>query len=167
MSVVLDKELIVAEDIVLSVDTSVTQDRGAGTPINAGVIPYQLGISISMALLDRYTKAESDARFAPILGNALQIFMVGVAVGPTDAVQKSQLDLKADITLVDTKADKSNVLELDNNDAFIPLAMYQPSTKGYVDDSIATKFQAGVSGTFTAASGETVSVTGGLITGII
>tara|TARA_R110002020_G_scaffold475890_1_gene713748 strand:+ start:19757 stop:21286 length:1530 start_codon:yes stop_codon:yes gene_type:complete len=37
--------------------------------------------------------------------------------------------------LVSAKADKSNVLELDNTDAFTPDADYEPATKKYVDDN--------------------------------
>jgi len=167
MAVLIEKELIVAEDVVFSLDASIEQERGIGTPINANVIPYLTGISVGQALLERYTKTEADTNFALIGGDSLQTFLVGVAVLPAEAVQKSQLDLKADQTDVDLKADKANVLELDNNDAFTPITDYQPATKRFVDDSITTKFQAGVSGSFTAASGETVTVTGGLITGII
>lgn len=39
-------------------------------------------------------------------------------------------------TLSSTKADKSNVLELDNTTPFTPDADYEPATKKYVDDSI-------------------------------
>lgn len=167
MAIIVNKEPIVVEDVVFSLDATITQERGVGTPINAGNIPYDIGISVGQALLDRYTKSEADLKFALITGDSLQTFLVGVATGPTHAVQKAQLDLKADQTELDFKADKVNVLELDNNDAFTPIADYQPATKRFVDDSFTTKFQAGVSGSFTAASGETVTVTGGLITGIL
>jgi len=167
MSVALTKEKVVVEDMELSLEVSIEQSRGVVTPFNAAYLPYTTGISVGQALTDRYTKTEADTNFALIGGDSLHTFLVGVATGPTHAVQKSQLDLKADITDVDLKADKANVLELDNNDAFTPITDYQPATKRFVDDSITTKFQAGVSGSFTAASGETVTVTGGLITGII
>ncbi len=39
---------------------------------------------------------------------------------------------------LDTKADKSNVLELDNTVAFSPDNDYEPATKKYVDDNIAS-----------------------------
>ncbi len=167
MAVNIDKELIVAEDVVFGLEISIEQVRGTGTPINASLIPYQTGIMISDALLDRYTKSESDARFAPILGNELQTFLVANGSAPFEAVNFSQLDLKTDKTDTDLKADKANVLELDNNDAFTPIADYQPATKRFVDDSLTTRFQTGTTGQFTAASGETVTVTGGLVTGII
>jgi hypothetical protein len=35
-----------------------------------------------------------------------------------------------------TKADKSNVLQLDNTTAFTPVTNYQPATKKYVDDAV-------------------------------
>ena len=38
-------------------------------------------------------------------------------------------------TALNLKADKSNVLELDNTDVFTPTADYHPSTKKYVDDN--------------------------------
>lgn len=37
---------------------------------------------------------------------------------------------------IDGKADKSNVLELDNTTEFTPDADYEPATKKYVDDNI-------------------------------
>lgn len=37
---------------------------------------------------------------------------------------------------ISTKADKSNVLELDNTTEFTPDADYEPATKKYVDDNI-------------------------------
>ncbi len=39
---------------------------------------------------------------------------------------------------LDTKADKNNVLELDNTVAFTPANDYEPATKKYVDDNIAS-----------------------------
>jgi hypothetical protein len=44
----------------------------------------------------------------------------------------TQTDLQA---ALDSKADKSNVLELDNTSAFTPSADYEPATKKYVDDN--------------------------------
>lgn len=37
---------------------------------------------------------------------------------------------------IDSKADKNNVLELDNTTIFTPDADYEPATKKYVDDNI-------------------------------
>ena len=48
------------------------------------------------------------------------------ATAPTTTIE----DLSTD------KADKSNVLELDNTDAFTPDADYEPATKKYADDLI-------------------------------
>lgn len=43
----------------------------------------------------------------------------------------------SNISTLDTnKADKSNVLELDNTDTFTPTADYHPATKKYVDDAV-------------------------------
>jgi len=52
-------------------------------------------------------------------------------------VDGEKLDnLPADVQAeLDLKADKSNVLELDNTDAFTPDADYEPATKKYVDDN--------------------------------
>lgn len=45
--------------------------------------------------------------------------------------------IEADITDLQDYALKSNVLELDNTDVFIPDADYEPATKKYVDDNAA------------------------------
>lgn len=42
------------------------------------------------------------------------------------------------VALWNDKADKSNVLELNNTTAFTPAADYEPATKAYVDDSISS-----------------------------
>jgi hypothetical protein len=39
-------------------------------------------------------------------------------------------------TALDFKADKTNVLELDNTTSFTPTANFHPATKKYVDDEI-------------------------------
>lgn len=67
------------------------------------------------------------------------------------------------VTLGTDKANKSNVLELDNTDIFTPSADYHPATKKYVDDELAafsgttpggntTEIQVNVSDSFTGYS---------------
>jgi len=62
--IVLDKQKIVLEDIVLDTTDSVTQTRNGatfvGSPVQASGIPYSPTESIGEGLDDRYTKAESD-----------------------------------------------------------------------------------------------------------
>lgn len=48
----------------------------------------------------------------------------------------AKADDAATTTALDLKADKSNVLELDNTDSFTPDADYEPATKKYVDDNV-------------------------------
>ena len=49
----------------------------------------------------------------------------------------TDLNNKADKTTVDTKADKTNVLTKNNTTAYTPTDVYHPTTKKYVDNSIA------------------------------
>ncbi len=63
-------------------------------------------------------------------------------IDDTNQTQISEIEvdmttIETDLTAVETnKADKSNVLELDNTDAFTPDADYEPATKKYVDEAI-------------------------------
>ncbi len=50
-----------------------------------------------------------------------------------DQADQNETDIQALEEDLDTKADKSNVLELDNEDEFTPSEDYHPSTKKYVD----------------------------------
>lgn len=161
MSVIITKELGGADDLVFGFG-SVVQTRGNILAINSGVIPFSLTESIEDALNARSTTVVGDNRWASIFGSPAHLFRVADAISADEAVNKGQLD-----TEIGLKADKLNVLELDNNTPFAPLFDYNPTTKKYVDDSIYTAFQSGVSGSFTSADGKTITVTGGLITGII
>lgn len=165
MAIIVKKNPLLVEDIDFGFDPS-TQDRG-GNQLNSSHLPYSSTQSVTEGINDRYTGTYVEANFAAMHGTEESLFNVANGVSGFNAVNFSQLDLKEDKTVVALKADKSNVLELDNNDTFSPLFDYNPSTKKYVDDSIFTAFQSGVSGSFTAQSGETITVTNGLITGII
>ncbi len=163
MSTVLTKEKICVEDIEFSMDSDVIQSRGTMIPVNAYYIPYATGLSIGIALDNRYSKTEALATFAKSGGDSLIPFKVLDAINVNEAISKQQLEviIANDLVLQD------NVLELDNDDAYIPLADYNPATKLFVDSSFVNRFAGTVSGSFTSADGKTITVIGGLITGII
>ena len=58
----------------------------------------------------------------------------------TTAIEANETDIETNATgisdLDSDKADKSNVLELDNTEAFTPTADNEPATKKYVDDNV-------------------------------
>ena len=165
MSMTAKKELAVVEDLDIGFG-STDQDRG-GLRVNAHTLPYTSTISIGEALDDRPDKATLDTLYAALHGNQNVVFEVAGGMNGFEAVNYSQLELKADQTAVDLKADKANVLELDNDASYVPLFDFNPATKQYVDGSIADAFFGAVSGSFTSADGKTITVTGGLITGIL
>ncbi len=159
MSANLFKEKICVEDIELSLDTSVEQTRGTLTPFNAFFIPYNTTeLSVGVALNNRYTKAETQANFAKIAGDDTIAFKVFPAINLNEATSKQQVE-----DYLDYKADKDNVLELNNSNLYTPLSDYNPATKRYVDQ----QFVDGASGSFTSADGKTITVLGGLITEIV
>jgi len=165
MAILITKELALVEDIEFGMDASL-QDRG-GNQFNSLYLPYSVSQSVTEAINDRYLGAYVEANFAAIGGLTTQLFEVANGTSGFESVNYSQLALKADLSTVNTKADKTSVLELDNDDAFVPSFDYNPATKQYVDGSVSNAFSAGVNGSFTAQSGETVTVINGLITGII
>ena len=166
MSITLTKDLAAVEDIYFGFGIA-TQVRGAVTQFNASHLPYSSTESVSAALDARLTKVDSDIMYAFKAGSSLQVFNIANGIAPSNAVNKGQLDLKADITEVDLKACKSNVLEKNNSASYQPVSDYNPSTKRYVDESIFNKFINGATGSFTTVDGKTVTVTGGLITQIV
>ncbi len=166
MAFLLKKEPIVTEDIELSLAATVTQDRGVGTPFNAFKLPYQTLLTVGGALDGMYTKAAAIAKFALNGGDANVAFKVFPAINGNEAVSLDQLTSTVSDELAD-KANRVDVLELDNATAFSPINDYNPATKKYIDDAISTKFTDATSGTFTSADGKTITVVGGLITGII
>lgn len=157
------KEKICTEDIELSNDSSVVQERGTLTPFNAYKLPYKTGYTTGVALDERYTKVDSDARYAKVAGDDTVAFKVFGGINPNEAINVQQINDLMDSTI----ALKADVLELDNSVVYEPLTDYNPSTKRYVDQSILTRFENAVSGSFTSADGKTITVVGGLITGII
>ncbi|MCI4437398.1 MAG: hypothetical protein JHC33_11385 [Ignisphaera sp.] len=165
MGIQVTKSPIGVEDITLGLGIDY-QPRGSITQFNAGHLPYTLSETVKTALDNRLTVLDSDAKYALVGGSSTQVFKCANGVFPTDAVNKSQLDVKANATELDLKAYKYDVLEKTNNIPFSPLSDYNPATKRYVDDSIYTKFQHAVSGTFISQDNKTVTVINGLITNI-
>lgn len=159
------KSLLGVEDIYFGFGTTL-QGRGVINLFNASYLPYSVSKSVTQAIDDCPTLVEADVRYAMKAGDALQVFDVANGITGTDAVNFSQLDLKANSTEVALKAYKTDVLEKTNSTAYIPLTDYNPSTKRYVDESIYNKFVFGATGTFTSLEGKIITVTGGLITGI-
>ena len=54
MAIVFNKEKVVVEDIVLSMDNTIDQSRGTMTPFNASHLPYSVSESVTDALNARY-----------------------------------------------------------------------------------------------------------------
>jgi len=173
---IFNKELVVVEDIVLSMDTSIAQSRGTGTPFNATHLPFTLSESVADGLNARFTSAYIVANFASLNGNPAEVFAVADATADVEAVNKGQLDAEI-ATLTDDKARKDNVLLKTDptglNDGYIPNNDYSPATKKYADTLIADKFLGAITGKFIAkdiADGTTdvqVTVTNGVITEIL
>jgi hypothetical protein len=166
MSLVLHKELIMLEDLALGFGTSNTS-RGSVTLFNAAYLPYNLSTTVAAALDARPTLAYTDVTYAKINGNGTVAFSVAAGVTALQAVNKQQLDTKADASAVALKADKTNVLQLNNSTSYSPSTDFNPATKGYVDTAIYDRFLGSVSGSFTSQDGKIVNVTNGLITGIL
>ncbi len=86
-------------------------------------------------LSDTYTKSEVDGKDT-ILQNQITsndgdiLNLQSGKADKADTYTETEVD-----TLLDAKADKTNVLELDNTDAFTPTADYHPATKKFVDDT--------------------------------
>ncbi len=159
MSVNMYKEKACVEDMELSLSASVVQTRGSLTPFNAFYLPYTTSeLSVGVALNNRYTKAEMQGSFARVDGDETVAFKVYPAVNPNEATSKQQVE-----DYLGFKADKTNVLELNNSVSYTPLSDYNPATKRYVDE----QFVGGASGTFTSADGKTITVLSGLITEIV
>jgi hypothetical protein len=133
---------------------------------NASHLPTLVGSDVNTELVNRYTKTETDATFAAIGGLATNLFLVANGTVGFEAVNFQQLALKADITAMDLKADKSNVLELDNNTSYIPTFDFNPATKKYVDDTVNRPLVV-FTGTFLDQTGKTVTVTNGFVESVV
>jgi len=141
-TVTLRKELLVLEDILTGVGT-VVQVRGVGTLINASNLSFNGTISIAAAIALKADASYVDSQVltrALLAGSTLQTFDVATATLGSHATTLLQMNtalaLKSDITSMNLKADKANVLELNNSTAFTPTSPYQPATKKYVDDMV-------------------------------
>jgi len=165
MPLVVRKDLLAVEDVYFGFGT-IVQDRGTVTLFNAAYLPYTVSQSVTQGLDDRYTKAASDARYPNINGSGLTVFNVANGISGTNAVNFSQLALKADITDVVLKAYLTDVLTLTNSTPYIPLSDYNPATKRYVDLAIINKFTPAATGSFTTVDNKIVTVVAGVITGI-
>jgi len=163
MAVTLIKEKVCVEDIELSMDTVVEQNRGPMTPFNAAFLPYDATQSVEGALLARPTAVEGALIYANINGDLSQPFKVYGGINPDEAMNVAQID---DL-MANTIALKNEVLLLNNDTPYNPAANYNPATKLYADTVVSDRFQGVVSGSFTSADGKTITVTGGLITAIV
>lgn len=145
-TITLNKELLVVEDLEQGTGT-ITQNRGVGTKINASNLTYDGVTTIKTEIDLKESTTSLTAKLAlkaNLAGNVLQVFNIADATTSTEATSLGQvntlLSTKADSSSVTAslllKADKTNVLELNNAVAFTPTSQYQPATKKYVDDSI-------------------------------
>lgn len=141
-----NKEGGVVADLVFGMGT-VTQARGVQEAINGSHIPYDGTKSLTEQIDLKATEADVDDKLAlkaDLNGSTGAVFNIATGVASTHAITKAQFDsavaLLASLSYVDAqlllKADKTNVLELSNVNAFSPTSDYQPSTKKYVDDTL-------------------------------
>jgi len=135
--IVLKKELIVAEDMVLSTEPSVAQTRSGqpftGTPLNAGVLPLTPTETVKARLDASYTKVEADAAIAAKTDNidASISELKGVWFGPlANRATATQYVLDNNLTLLggETYYDLAlQLLYVWNNDSLswknIPITM--------------------------------------------
>ena len=170
MATILTKEKLVVEDMELSMDAEVVQDRGTLTPFNAAYLPYSVTESVADAIASRYTISESDTRFAQVAGNATTSFNVATALLATEAVPLSQLTSRL-LTLSQAKVEMADVIVKGGGTTYIPITGTDPVNKTYADGLIADKFLGAVTTQFIAKniSGDdvTVTVTNGVITGVV
>lgn len=103
MANIVSKGLLLVEDCEFGFDIS-DQER-TGTQINAAYIPYNVSESIADALNLRYTSTYIDSNFASINGSILEPFNVKDGELSNEAVNLSQLNLKANTNDLDGKAD--------------------------------------------------------------
>lgn len=162
MSITLTKEKICVEDMLYSLDGTIEQDRGFLTPINATHIPYIINFSVGQALDVRPTLDLVDTTYAKVNGNTLEIFNCADGLSPLNVLNKAQIE-----DLLSYKADKNNVLQLNNTLMYTPTIGTHPATKSYVDTSTANAFEDALdAGSFLTFEGKVVTVINGLITGI-
>ena len=105
--IVLSKEKIVAEDVVLSTEATVAQTRNklpfTGTPINAGVIPFTPTETIKERLDNTYTQAETTQAIADATSgiDADITTLQGIWFGPlTDVSAATQYVVDNNVTLL-------------------------------------------------------------------
>jgi len=114
-------ESSLAEQIAVATDSTLTGDGTSGDPLSLATSHFD-GDHSSLNL-DDGTNPHSTTQSDVGLANADN---TSDADKPVSTAQQTALDLKAD---------KSNVLELDNTTSFTPDADFEPATKKYVDDN--------------------------------
>jgi len=149
MSLQIIKQLAVTEDIEWGVGT-VVQPRdvsGDGVPtdetfnqVSSASMPHlQLDDTtvsdVRTELNDKYSKAESDAKFARINGDEVEVFSVADPSINSHAVNKGYLESYMAGQLADY-ALKTEVLTKTNLIAYSPTSDYHPATKKYIDDLV-------------------------------
>ena len=113
-----------------------------GAPVNGGGVPE--------APIDGKAYARKDADWEEISSGTLNHSGLNLDDGTNphgttkNDVNLGNVDNTSDLdkpistatqAALDDKADKSNVLELDNTTTFTPTSDYEPATKKYVDDN--------------------------------
>jgi hypothetical protein len=140
------KSPIGIEDIAVGFGT-VTQPRGTITLVSGATLPYDDDLSINEAVDLKEGTASITSKLllkAYINGSITEPFAVATPVSSTDATSKNYVDTlaatKESIADSDSKlslkADKANVLQLDNTTAYVPTLGYHPATKKYIDDAV-------------------------------
>jgi|26BtaG_2_1085354.scaffolds.fasta_scaffold01468_7 hypothetical protein len=140
-------------EIFLGTDDTAPQIADTYHTITAGQIGTEVSIDIGNDVLisnnqDIFVKASGIDLFGglqtagPLAGQTV--------IYNTADVQLATFENVALSSDLDSKADKADVLELDNTTPFTPDADYEPATKKYVDDALpvfGTEFQAESDGT--------------------
>ena len=126
-----------ADPTVSSGSATYAKINNVASPTLADFLKVEFGVSVvsvngqtgavSIEFTDLLTWGSSQTQFDTAVSNNTTVLQNVADI----------LNLQGDITNLDNlKADKSNVLELDNVTAFTPTADYHPATKKYVDDSV-------------------------------
>jgi hypothetical protein len=140
------KSPIGIEDIAVGFGT-VAQPRGTITLVSGETLPYDADLSINEAVDLKEATTSLTGKLllkADINGSDAELFAVAEPLTSDDATNKNYVDnLVATKESIDDndvklllKADKSNVLQLDNTTVYVPTLGYHPATKKYIDDAV-------------------------------
>jgi len=127
-------EFVVYDTEISVADINNRYNGGAGSETfgNTGDIALIRNNDLSKKVELQFGSGPATQKFSKDGTNeSLQVVLSNIATSGTHAIRKNEYDI--DLFL---KADKSNVLELNNTTAFTPDADYEPATKKYVDDSV-------------------------------